>query len=106
MTGLISITHRLTGIALSLGLIVIVYLLYALANGGTDYLAAQQWLNFWLGKAVYWAFIFALFFHFCHGIRHLLWDIGEGFAPDMLFKYALLELAGAFSLTLLVWGAA
>ena len=103
LTGLLSITHRITGIALSAGLVLIVYFLYALAQGEPDYLAVQHWANFWLGKAVYWSLIFALFLHFCHGIRHLLWDIGEGFAADLLFKYAVLEVVAALSLTFTVW---
>jgi succinate dehydrogenase / fumarate reductase, cytochrome b subunit len=100
LTGLISITHRITGVALLAGLLLVVYMLFALMQGESAFLTAQHWANFWLGKVVYWGFIFALFFHLCHGIRHLFWDIGEGFAAETLHKFALIELLAASALTL------
>jgi succinate dehydrogenase / fumarate reductase, cytochrome b subunit len=93
----------MTGAALSAGLLLIIYLLYALSQGETAYVTAQSLMNSWLGKSVYLAFVFALFFHLCHGIRHLFWDAGAGFGQDTLTKYALLELLAAVSLTLWAW---
>jgi succinate dehydrogenase / fumarate reductase cytochrome b subunit len=59
-----------------------------------------------LMKIVGWAFIYALFFHLCHGIRHLIWDAGNSFERDTLDRYALIELAASLLLTLttFVWG--
>lgn len=103
LTGIISISHRITGILLSAGVLLVVMLFYALSQGEGAYAAMQSTVNFWLVKLIYWGFIYALFFHLCHGVRHLFWDIGDGFEPDKLNKYAKIELAAAFTLTLATW---
>lgn len=103
LTGLISISHRITGVFLSAGLVLVVALFYSIAQGADSYAAMQSVGNTGLVKLIYWGFIFALFFHLCHGFRHLCWDIGEGFEPSQLEKYAKLELAAAALLTLLTW---
>lgn len=103
LTGLISISHRITGVLLSAGLLLIVALFCAISQGENSYVAMQGVANFWFAKLIYWGFIYALFFHLCHGLRHLCWDLGEGFEPSKLNKYAILELVAALSLTLATW---
>lgn len=103
LTGIISISHRITGVLLSAGLLLVVMLFYALSQGEGAYAAMQSTVSFWLVKLMYWGFIYALFFHLCHGIRHLFWDVGDGFEPDKLNKYAKIELTAAFTLTLATW---
>lgn len=103
LTGLISISHRITGVLLSAGLLLVVALFYALSQGADSYATMQGVFNFWFVTLIYWGFIYALFFHLCHGLRHLVWDVGEGFEPDKLNQYAKLELAAAFALTLATW---
>lgn len=103
LTGIISISHRITGVMLSAGLLLVVALFYAVSQGADSYAAMQSMVGFWLIKLIYWGFIYALFFHLCHGVRHLVWDLGEGFEADKLHQYALIELAAAFVLTLTTW---
>ena len=103
LTGIISITHRMTGVMLSMGLVLFVYVLYAIAAGEGTYQAMQDFMAFWLFKLVYWGFIYALFFHLCHGTRHLIWDIGKTFDRDTLNKYALIELVTSAVLTLVTF---
>lgn len=103
LTGIISISHRITGVLLSAGLLLVVTLFYAISQGSDSYAAMQSMVNFWLVKLIYWGFIYALFFHLCHGVRHLFWDIGEGFEAHKLHKYALIELTAAFVLTITTW---
>jgi succinate dehydrogenase / fumarate reductase, cytochrome b subunit len=100
LTGIISITHRITGVLLSLGLLLVVALFYALSQGESAYAAMQAITNGWPIKIMYWGFIYALFFHLCHGIRHLFWDVGAGFEVGKLNHYAMIELAAALLLTL------
>jgi succinate dehydrogenase / fumarate reductase, cytochrome b subunit len=106
LTGIISITHRMTGVMLSAGLLLFVYVISALAGGGDAYDAMQTVMNHWLLKLVCWGFIYALFFHLCHGVRHLIWDAGNSFEADTLNRYAVIELATSLALTLMafVWG--
>jgi succinate dehydrogenase / fumarate reductase, cytochrome b subunit len=103
LTGIISITHRITGILLSAGLLLVIAIIFALSQGENAYLSMQGTANFWPVKIMYWGFIFALFFHLCHGVRHLIWDIGEGFEPEKLHRFAVLELISATLLTLATW---
>jgi succinate dehydrogenase / fumarate reductase cytochrome b subunit len=106
LTGIISITHRMTGVMLSAGLILFIYVISALAGGENSYVAMQSVMNLWLLKLVCWGFVYALFFHLCHGVRHLIWDSGNSFELATLNRYALVELAASLVLTLLtfVWG--
>ena len=100
LTGIISITHRMTGVMLSAGLIFVVYILYAVAGGSNTYAAMQALMGAWLVRLIYWGFIYALFFHLCHGVRHLIWDAGKSFDRDTLNRYAIIELGASLVLTL------
>jgi succinate dehydrogenase / fumarate reductase cytochrome b subunit len=101
LTGLISITHRITGVCLCLALLGIVYMLYCLDGGEAQYAELQSALHWWPVSVVYWGSIYALFFHLCHGVRHLLWDMGAGFTKATLQRYAVYELLAALLLTAL-----
>lgn len=100
ITGVISITHRMTGVLLSAGLIIFVYIISSVAGGASSYAAMQALMSLWLIKLIYWGFIYALFFHLCHGVRHLIWDAGKSFDHDSLNRYALIELGASLVLTL------
>ncbi len=102
LTGIVSISHRMTGVMLSAGLVLFVYIIYAVLGGAVTYAAMQAFAGFWLIKAVYWGFVYALFFHLCHGVRHLIWDAGNSFDRETLNRYALIELGASLVLTLTV----
>ncbi|MDD5273218.1 MAG: succinate dehydrogenase, cytochrome b556 subunit [Methylovulum sp.] len=101
LTGLISISHRITGVLLSVGLLFIVYILSATSSGISAYGEMQATLDHWFVTLLYWGFVFALFFHLCHGVRHLLWDTGRSFDKETLDYYAKIELGAAGALTLI-----
>jgi succinate dehydrogenase / fumarate reductase cytochrome b subunit len=74
----LSILHRATGIFLSLGLLLLVAMLVALAQGEG---AWQQFLGFarsWPVKLWLVLLLVAFSYHFANGIRHLVWDTGRG----------------------------
>jgi len=99
LTGLLSITHRITGVLLSLGLVIVVYVLLATAMGEGAYQSMQAFMAYWLIQVIIWGFIYALFFHLCHGVRHLIWDVGKSFDRDTLTRFAVIELAVSVALT-------
>lgn len=103
LTGLISITHRMTGVMLSLGLVFIVYLVSSLAAGEECFVAMQAVMQTLLARLVLWGFIYALFFHLCHGVRHLIWDAGSSFDKDTMNRYAIIELLLSLMLTVIVF---
>ncbi len=92
LTAVLSISHRLTGVFLLLGLVVFFTVLVALASGEAVFLSVQDFLNQRPAQIVLAGFAFALSFHLVHGLRHLLWDLGFGFESSKLGVYALWEL--------------
>jgi succinate dehydrogenase / fumarate reductase, cytochrome b subunit len=78
-TMVLSITHRLTGIFLSVGLALFVYWLAALASGATAYGTAVERLRSPLLQLLLLGWLFSFFFHLANGLRHLAWDCGYGF---------------------------
>lgn len=101
ITGIISITHRITGVFLTVGLISFVLILIQIKSGMLSYLNMQTLLHTALMEVILSGFVYALMFHLCHGIRHLIWDIGNSFSRDTLIRYALIEIFVAFFLTVL-----
>jgi succinate dehydrogenase / fumarate reductase, cytochrome b subunit len=100
ITGIISIIHRITGVLLSVGLIFFVCIVYAVAGGSNTYAAMQTLMALKLMQGIYWGFIYAFFFHLCHGVRHIIWDTGKSFDRDTLVRYAIIELVASLVLTL------
>lgn len=84
MTSVLSVLHRATGIALSAGVVVLVYWLVALASGSAAYDAAAAILGSGWLKLCYAGWSFCFFYHLANGIRHLAWDIGLGFEMNQI----------------------
>ena len=103
LTGVISICHRMTGVILAVGIVFFVVLLAALAGGPDSFEPMQALLDSFLGRTGLFVWSYALFFHLCHGVRHLIWDAGYGFDKETMNKIAFLELAASVGITLLVW---
>lgn len=78
ITSVLSITHRITGLLLSAGALMLAWWLVATASGPDDYRRFVAIAGGPLGKLVALGLIFSLSFHFANGIRHLLWDAGVG----------------------------
>jgi succinate dehydrogenase / fumarate reductase cytochrome b subunit len=85
ITMLLSITHRATGVFLSLGLLLLAYWLLALASGPETYAAVSMHVNAWYGELAWLLFTFSLYLHLCNGVRHLFWDVGIGFEIQTSF---------------------
>lgn len=74
----LSITHRITGVILSVGLLPLTYWLMAVAAGPEAYDRAIGLLSHWFFRLLLAGWIAAFAFHLCTGIRHLVWDTGRG----------------------------
>ncbi len=103
LTGLVSITHRMTGVMLSFGLVFFVCIVSAIAGGESAYQGMQSLVDNFFFRIMLWGFIYALFFHLCHGVRHLMWDTGATFDLETLNKYAIIELQASAVLTILAF---
>ena len=75
----LSILHRATGIALSIGTLMLTWWLVAAASSDTAFDRAQWFMGSALGLLLLFGWSAALIFHFFSGIRHLFWDAGVGF---------------------------
>jgi succinate dehydrogenase / fumarate reductase cytochrome b subunit len=73
-----SITNRITGVILSVGLLVLVYWLMAVASSNREYLRAHEILSSGFFKLIYAGLLIAFCYHLVAGIRHLTWDTGRG----------------------------
>src|ERR1700750_869000 len=79
ITSALSILHRLMGIALAVGSILLVWWLVAVAAGGELFTATPTFLASRLGIVLFFGWSVAFFYHLCNGVRHLAWDAGYGF---------------------------
>lgn len=104
LTSMMSISHRITGLLLSLGMIMVAAWVLALAAGPEAFASVNAWLAGPAGLIALVLWSASLFYHLLNGIRHLFWDAGW-----------LLELKGAYAsgwtvlvltvvLTAIVWG--
>jgi len=103
LTSVLSITHRLTGIALSIGSPLLVCWLIAAAAGPSAYATIHTFLASWLGLLLLLGWTFSFFFHLCNGIRHLFWDAGYGFDLRTIYASGWAVVAISIGLTLSAW---
>jgi succinate dehydrogenase / fumarate reductase cytochrome b subunit len=103
VAALLSITHRATGVFLTLGTVVLIYWLVAVARGPEAYAGLQETLGSWVGIICLFLWSFALFFHLCNGIRHLFWDLGYGFEMKTVDASGLAALVATAILTAIAW---
>ncbi|MGE5515409.1 MAG: succinate dehydrogenase, cytochrome b556 subunit [Bacteroidota bacterium] len=102
LLALMSITHRITGVGLVVGLLALAAWLGAAASGPAAFAVAQSLFGSILGKLLLLGWSFALFFHLGHGVRHLLWDSGWGYELPQAYASAKVSLGVACVLTLVV----
>jgi len=100
LTSVLSILHRATGVALSVGTLLLVYWLIATASGPGAFASAQGVIGSWLGRFLLFGWTFALFFHLANGLRHLCWDAGWGFELKTVYATGWIAVVVAAFLTL------
>ena len=103
ITMTLSILHRMTGVALSVGLIVFTVWLIALSTGAAAYEQIAALLQSIVGRLLLVAFSFAFFFHLCNGVRHLFWDLGKGFEMHQVTASAWSVVVASLALTIGLW---
>jgi succinate dehydrogenase / fumarate reductase cytochrome b subunit len=103
LTSVLSALHRLAGLALSAGTILLVWWLVAAASGPDAYDAVQGFLGSWLGIVMLLGWSAALFYHLCNGIRHLVWDTVHAFDLGSTYIGGWLVVAATAALTAIAW---
>ena len=102
-TMMMSITHRITGLGLYLGIVLLVWWLTAAAISDSYFDFVQDIFGHWFGRLVLFGLSWALIHHALGGLRHFLWDTGRGFDLRMVEWLARANLAGSIGLTLGLW---
>jgi succinate dehydrogenase / fumarate reductase, cytochrome b subunit len=100
---MMSITHRITGVALFFGMILLVWWLFAASHSDAYFEFVQGFFGHWFGRLVMFGFTWALIHHMLGGIRHFIWDAGKGFDLETVEKLVKANLIGSVVLTVLVW---
>jgi len=102
-TALTSISHRISGVLLSGGALVLVYWVVATAAGPQAYATANTILGSLPVQVLLFVWTFVLFYHLCNGIRHLFWDAGYGLSLEAAQRSGQTVIGAAVALTLLAW---
>ena len=103
ITMTMSILHRMTGVGLGLGTLLMAYWLIAIAAGPDAYDDAQWVFGGWVGRLALLGFTASLAYHFCNGIRHLVWDAGRGFELRTMRASGWTVVLATGVLTLIIW---
>ena len=98
-----SILHRLTGIGLAVGSILLAWWLVAVATGGKMFAATHAFIASPIGIVLLFLWSVAFFYHLCNGIRHLAWDAGYSFEIQQANRSSYAVLAATALLTVLDW---
>ena len=100
---LMSIVHRITGIALYFGTLLLVWWLLAVASGPGAYATFQLAASSIIGRLVLFGYTWALVHHMLGGLRYLIWDTGRGFGAAEREFMVRANLAGSIILTIVLW---
>lgn len=103
ITMTLSILHRATGVALSVGLVVLVGWLVAAASGADAYGDVVALLKTPVGRLMLIAWSGAFFFHLLNGIRHLVWDFGFGLEIEQANRSAWIVVVLTVVTTVVFW---
>jgi succinate dehydrogenase / fumarate reductase cytochrome b subunit len=103
LTTVLSILHRGTGLLLTLGTLLFVCWLAALAAGPEAYASTQAWFGTWYMRLCLIGWSAAVFYHLCNGIRHLFWDAGIGYELKQAYASGYAVLIATAILTITTW---
>ena len=98
---MMSIANRITGCALALGGILVVWWFSAAARGPREFAFVDGLMTSWLGGLVMIGLLACLWYHSINGVRHLVWDVGAGFDLDQVRKSGLAVLVATAVMTVL-----
>jgi succinate dehydrogenase / fumarate reductase cytochrome b subunit len=100
MTSIMSITHRATGVFLSVvAAPLLLCWIIAVNNGPQAYDALVAFFGGWLGKLLLLAILFSMSYHLLNGIRHLVWDTGRALEIKSAYTLGWVVLGGTVLLT-------
>ncbi len=106
LTMALSILHRMSGVFLSFGAVLMVVVLAAIASGSSQFETIQSWLAHPFGILLLVGWSFALYLHLAIGVRHLIWDAGVALEKNTANQSGLFVIAFAVLTTVATWALA
>ncbi len=103
ITSVLSIAHRISGVALGAGALLLTWWLVAAAEGPESFDNVQSIIGSWYGRVFLFGFTLALFFHLCNGVRHLFWDLGYGLELRSVYRSGWVVMVLTVVLSFLSW---
>ena len=103
ITSVLSIMHRMSGMALGIGAVALAWWVVAVAYGGGVYAGTALVYGSIVGQVLMFLWTIALAFHLCNGIRHLFWDMDVGFDLTSVYRSGWAVLVMTALLTIAVW---
>ena len=101
LTSMTSILVRITGNALIVAAVLIIWWFVAAATGPEAFARADYVITSWFGKLVMLGSLLALWYHLLGGLRHLIWDSGRMLDVQSSERFGIFMLAGSVVLTVL-----
>lgn len=95
--------HRITGIALSVGTILLVAWISSAVYSAEAFASMNRLLGGYIGQFVLFGWTFSLIYHSINGVRHLIWDSGRLLEVKQIHTSGKIVLSVAIVLTLLAW---
>jgi succinate dehydrogenase / fumarate reductase cytochrome b subunit len=106
LTMMMSIAHRISGVANAIGFLLLTWWLVAVSIGPEAYATVEAFFGSILGRFLLFMFSWALIHHMLGGIRHLIWDTGRGLDKVSIEIFAWATIVGSTLLTVLLWALA
>ena len=101
LTMMMSIVHRITGVGLYFGTLLLAWWLISVASPN-GYARFEWFADSWIGRLILFGYTWALIHHMLGGIRHLIWDTGRGFGPSEREWLVAANLIGSIAITLVL----
>ena len=103
ISSVLSILHRITGVALFAGTSLMVAWLWSAAYDPAFYTTLHAFLSSIPGELLLMGWTAAFYYHLGNGIRHLFWDTGRGFSLPVMAKSGWAVVISAVLLTTITW---
>ncbi|MEM5502446.1 succinate dehydrogenase, cytochrome b556 subunit [Ahrensia kielensis] len=102
-TMVMSIMHRITGVALYTGTLLVAWWLIAAASSEAYFNWVNGFFASWFGILVLFGYTWALVLHMLGGIRHFVWDTGALMDKHTSTKLAYASMIASIVITVLIW---
>ena len=103
LTMAMSIVHRITGVGLYIGVLLLAWFLLALSGDASSFATFSGFIRSFIGQLLLFGFTWALFHHLLGGVRHALWDAGYGLDHPQREWLAQITAVGGIALAVVAF---